>query len=128
MTTAEEEILELTRRLLASIGQGDWATYAALSDPRLTAFEPESLGHLVEGLEFHRFYFDLGGISGPHNVTLSSPHVRVFGDVAVICYVRLVQRLDASGAPVTQQSVETRVWHRQEGGWKHVHFHRSMVE
>ena len=27
-------------------------------DPNLTAFEPEALGNLVEGLEFHRFYFD----------------------------------------------------------------------
>lgn len=127
MTPAEQEILELTRRLLVSIGQGDWQTYAELSDPSLTAFEPESLGHLVQGLDFHRFYFDLGGISGPHNVTLASPHVRVFKEVALVCYVRLVQRVDASGAAVTQQSVETRVWQRQEGGWKHVHFHRSLV-
>ncbi len=27
-------------------------------DPNLTAFEPEALGNLVEGLEFHRFYFE----------------------------------------------------------------------
>ena len=29
-----------------------------LCDPHLTAFEPEALGNLVEGLEFHKFYFD----------------------------------------------------------------------
>ena len=29
-------------------------------DPRLTAFEPEARGNLVEGLEFHKFYFDNG--------------------------------------------------------------------
>jgi len=127
MTPAEEEVLQLTRRLLISILEADWETYAALSDPALTAFEPESLGHLVQGLDFHRFYFDRGGLPGPHNVTLASPHVRLFGDVAVVCYVRLIQRLDGSGAPVTEPSMETRVWHRQEGGWKHVHFHRSRV-
>lgn len=127
MSLDEQEVLELTRRLLASILEADWETYAALSDPGLTAFEPESLGHLVEGLEFHRFYFQLGGISGPHQVTLASPCVRVLGDVAVVCYVRLIQRLDGCGAPVTEQSAETRVWHRREGGWKHVHFHRTRV-
>jgi hypothetical protein len=27
----------------------------------MTAFEPEALGNLVEGLEFHKFYFDNHG-------------------------------------------------------------------
>jgi len=27
--------------------------------------------------------------------------------------------------PVTIASQETRVWQRQDGRWKHVHFHRS---
>lgn len=127
MTPAEQEVLELTRRLLVSILEADWETYALLSDPGLTAFEPESLGHLVEGLAFHQFYFDRGAAPGPHNVTLASPHVRIFGDVAVVCYVRLIQRLDGSGSPVTQASAETRIWHRRAEGWKHVHFHRSPV-
>ena len=29
-----------------------------LVDPHVTAFEPASNGNLVEGLEFHKFYFD----------------------------------------------------------------------
>ena len=52
-------------------------------------------------MEFHSFYFELGGVSGPHNTTICSPHVRLLGDVAVVCYVRLVQRLDDAGKPVT---------------------------
>lgn len=31
-----------------------------ICDPHLTAFEPEALGNLVEGMEFHKFYFDHG--------------------------------------------------------------------
>lgn len=31
-----------------------------LVDPHLTALEPEARGNLVEGLEFHKFYFDNG--------------------------------------------------------------------
>ena len=120
------ELLELNQRLLDSITDGDWETYAELCDPGITAFEPEAGGHLVEGLDFHKFYFDLGGFSGPHNTTMAAPHVWMLGaDAGVVSYVRLVQRLDSSGGPVTRQSEETRVWMRRDGHWKHVHFHRS---
>jgi calcium/calmodulin-dependent protein kinase (CaM kinase) II len=96
-----EELLRLNARLLESITAGDWAVYQDLCDPTLTAFEPEAVGHLVEGMEFHRFYFDLGGARGPHHTTMSSPHVRVMGDVAVVAYVRLIQRTGPDGAPLT---------------------------
>ena len=121
-----EHVLELNRRLLASIADGDWNTYAELCDPTLTAFEPEARGHLVEGMEFHHFYFGQGGIKGPHNTTTCSPHVRLMGDVAVVSCVRLVQRLDDAGKPITVPSEETRVWQREGAAWRHVHFHRSM--
>jgi calcium/calmodulin-dependent protein kinase (CaM kinase) II len=48
------------------------------------------------------------------------------GDVAVISFIRLVQKLDAGGSPVTIRSEETRVWQRQNGRWRHVHFHRTV--
>jgi calcium/calmodulin-dependent protein kinase (CaM kinase) II len=117
------EVLALTRRLLDSIAAGDWQTYQSLCDPTLTALEPESLGHLVEGMDFHHFYFRLGG-PGAHT-SISSPHVRLMGDVAVVCYVRLNQRVDGQGRPCTTGSAETRVWQRRDGQWKHVHFHRT---
>jgi calcium/calmodulin-dependent protein kinase (CaM kinase) II len=123
-----QEVLAANARLLAAIAGGDWATYAELCDPTITAFEPESRGHLVEGLPFHRFYFDLGGVKGPHNTTMSSPHVRLLpGDVAVVSYVRLVQKLAADGSPVVSGAEETRVWQRQGGRWRHVHFHRAPI-
>jgi calcium/calmodulin-dependent protein kinase (CaM kinase) II len=124
MKTAEE-LIALNGQLLESIATGDWATYERLCDPTLTAFEPEGRGHLIVGMPFHRFYFDLGASEGPRNTTMSSPDVRLMGDVAVISYVRLVQSLDAAGSPVTSHTEETRVWQLQPGGWKHLHFHRS---
>jgi calcium/calmodulin-dependent protein kinase (CaM kinase) II len=93
----------------------------------LTAFEPEALGQLVEGLEFHRFYFDLGGAKGRHNTTMASPRVRLMGDMAVVTYVRLNQRQAADGSPATTGVSETRIWQRQDGRWRHVHFHRSLL-
>ena len=121
------ELLEANQRLLESIAEGDWETYSTLCDPSLTCFEPETRGHLVEGMEFHRFYFDLGGASGPYNTTMASPHVRVSGDMGVVSYVRVNQRLGADGKPVSVTSEETRVWQRIEGAWRHVHFHRSVL-
>ncbi len=124
------ELLELNERLLDAIADGDWDAYDELCDPTLSAFEPEACGHLVEGLEFHRFYFDLEGAvkntASPHNTTMSMPHVRLLGDdVAVVSFQRLVQKFNAENAPVTVRFEETRVWQRQNGRWQHVHFHRS---
>lgn len=127
MADAGEEVLQLNKRLLDSIDDRDWSTYQMLCDPSLTAFEPEALGQLVEGMPFHRFYFDLGGGRAAHNTTMSAPRVRVMGDVAVVTYVRLSQRLSEDGVPTTTGTEETRIWQRKGGVWKHVHFHRSLL-
>ena len=125
MSDPTPELLKLNQRLLEAILAGDWATYAELCDSSLTAFEPEAAGQLVAGLQFHKFYFDLGPAKGPRQVTMASPHVRVLGDVAIVSYVRLIQKLDAAGAMTTAAFEETRIWQRADGKWRHVHFHRS---
>ncbi|MDZ4848597.1 MAG: DUF4440 domain-containing protein [Pirellulaceae bacterium] len=121
-----DEVLELTQRLLLAATSGDWETYSELCDPSLTAFEPEAAGNLVDGLDFHHFYFKLpGNDHSPVQSTIVAPHIRIMNDVAVIAYVRLTQKLNAAGQPVTAAMEETRVWQRNAGSWKHVHFHRS---
>jgi calcium/calmodulin-dependent protein kinase (CaM kinase) II len=122
-----DELVRLNERLLESIAAGDWAAYQELCDPTLTAIEGESHGQVVEGLSFHKFYFDLGGIRGRHHTTMCAPHIRVLGDVAVLAYVRLVQKIGPDGAPVTAAAAETRVWHKRDGRWRHVHFHRTSL-
>jgi|LakMenEpi03Aug12_release.lakeMendotaPanAssembly.Ray.scaffolds.fasta_scaffold51066_5 calcium/calmodulin-dependent protein kinase (CaM kinase) II len=124
-----DTILELTQKLLVCITEGDWDTYQELCCPSLSCFEPEALGHLVHGLDFHQYYFDLPSSNTnakplPVQSTIVAPHIRVMGDVAIIAYVRLTQKI-ADGKPVSVAMEETRVWHRQQGKWKHVHFHRS---
>ena len=37
--------------------------YRKLVDERLTCFEPFAKGNLVEGLDFHKYYFDNGKFS-----------------------------------------------------------------
>jgi len=127
MNDPAETLLRLSQQLLDAIDAGDWETYAALCDPTLTAFEPEAVGHLVAGMPFHRFYFDLERDGRPRQSTISSPVVRVMENSAVVCYVRLSQRLTPDGRPETVAFDETRVWEKQAGGWRHVHFHRSTT-
>jgi calcium/calmodulin-dependent protein kinase (CaM kinase) II len=126
MNATEQQLIDLTRQLLDSIGRGDWTAYETLCDPTLTAFEPEARGQLVAGLDFHRFYFELGGGAAKRANTICAPHVRLLGtDAAVVSYVRLVQCVGPEGSPTTHRFEETRVWQRHDGQWRHVHFHRS---
>jgi hypothetical protein len=127
MDAAAQEIVTLTQQLLESIAKADWATYEKLCDASISCFEPEARGHLVEGLPFHKYYFELGADKHARTTTIAQPHVRMLGaDAALIAYSRLVQKLDASGAPTVAFSQETRLWQKKSGAWKHVHFHRSM--
>jgi calcium/calmodulin-dependent protein kinase (CaM kinase) II len=124
----QAELLALNQELLNAILRRDWRRYAELCHESLTAFEPESCGHLVAGLDFHRFYFELPASSGPAQAIMASPQVRMLSDdAALVCYVRLNQQLDAQGRTVETAVQETRVWQRIDGRWRHVHFHRSRA-
>uniref|UniRef100_A0A8C8EIE5 calcium/calmodulin-dependent protein kinase n=1 Tax=Oncorhynchus tshawytscha TaxID=74940 RepID=A0A8C8EIE5_ONCTS len=54
----KQEIIKITEQLIEAVNNGDFEAYAKICDPCLTSFEPEALGNLVEGMDFHRFYFD----------------------------------------------------------------------
>ena len=72
--STESELLALSQQLLDSIDQQDWQTYTRLCDPTLTAFEPEAVGHLVAGMAFHEFYFQLESTGRPKQSTIASPN------------------------------------------------------
>uniref|UniRef100_A0A8B9W4A5 calcium/calmodulin-dependent protein kinase n=1 Tax=Anas zonorhyncha TaxID=75864 RepID=A0A8B9W4A5_9AVES len=124
----KQEIIKVTEQLIEAINNGDFEAYTKICDPGLTSFEPEALGNLVEGMDFHRFYFEnaLSKSNKPIHTIILNPHVHLVGDdAACIAYIRLTQYMDGSGMPKTMQSEETRVWHRRDGKWQNVHFHRS---
>lgn len=91
----------------------------------------------VDGFSLHRenlicpvcvcFYFlALSKSNKPIHTIILNPHVHLVGDdAACIAYIRLTQYMDGTGMPKTMQSEETRVWHRRDGKWQNVHFHRS---
>nr|XP_020460803.1 calcium/calmodulin-dependent protein kinase type II subunit gamma isoform X9 [Monopterus albus] len=124
----KQEIVKITEQLIEAINNGDFDAYTRICDPGLTSFEPEALGNLVEGMDFHKFYFEnlLSKNSKPVHTTLLNPHVHLIGeDAACIAYIRLTQFVDSTGRPRSSQSEETRVWHRRDGKWLNVHFHCS---
>ncbi|XP_047465373.1 calcium/calmodulin-dependent protein kinase type II subunit gamma-like isoform X26 [Mugil cephalus] len=126
--TRKQEIIKITEQLIEAINNGDFDAYTRICDPGLTSFEPEALGNLVEGMDFHKFYFEnlLSKNSKPVHTTLLNPHVHLIGeDAACIAYIRLTQFVDSTGRPRSSQSEETRVWHRRDGKWLNVHFHCS---
>ncbi|XP_039658156.1 calcium/calmodulin-dependent protein kinase (CaM kinase) II beta 1 isoform X16 [Perca fluviatilis] len=124
----KQEIIKITEQLIEAINNGDFEAYAKICDPGLTSFEPEALGNLVEGMDFHRFYFEnlLAKNSKPIHTTILNPHVHLIGeDAACIAYIRLTQFVDNQGRPRSSQSEETRVWHRRDSKWQNIHFHCS---
>jgi len=140
---SNKSVLATNQELLNSIATGDYDVYKKLCSGDLSCFEPESAGMLVEGLEFHKFYFDLGSkmmktyqnkpekvihMNMPKNITMSNPHIRWLGqDAVVVSYTRVDQGVTAEGVPVTQTMSETRIWEVQNSTLIHVHFHKSKA-
>ncbi|XP_065887189.1 calcium/calmodulin-dependent protein kinase type II subunit alpha-like [Dysidea avara] len=124
--TPEYEIILITNKLLNVIAAADFGEYCKYVADDITCFEPEAGGYRVEGLPFHKFYFNNDSSKNPVNVTFLNPKVRMLGDdAAVITYYRIVQSLNSAGGFTSTSSQETRVWQKLEGNWKCVHFHRS---
>src|SRR5262245_18940461 len=124
-TAVEKELISLTQRLLDAIAGRKWATYDALTDPSISCFEPEAPQQLIEGASFHRFYLSHQPPKNLPTTTFVRPLVRVFGDSAVVVYIRVIQSLADDGHSSVQSFAETRVWSRASGSWKQIHFHRS---
>uniref|UniRef100_A0AAV2JK59 calcium/calmodulin-dependent protein kinase n=1 Tax=Knipowitschia caucasica TaxID=637954 RepID=A0AAV2JK59_KNICA len=102
VSSRKQEIIKMTEQLIEAINNGDFEAYTRICDPGLTSFEPEALGNLVEGMDFHKFYFEnlLSKNSKPVHTTILNPHVHLIGEeAACIAYIRLTQYMDAQGRP-----------------------------
>ncbi|XP_023376632.1 calcium/calmodulin-dependent protein kinase type II subunit delta [Pteropus vampyrus] len=111
----KQEIIKVTEQLIEAINNGDFEAYTRCRSgpPRVDPEPPASLSALSKS-------------NKPVHTIILNPHVHLVGeDAACIAYVRLTQYMDGGGVPKTMQSEETRVWHRRDGKWQNVHFHRS---
>jgi hypothetical protein len=128
----KERILQLNQQLRDFIADGDWDNYAKFCCPTLTCFEAEARGAFVEGLFFHKIYYDYPPEKEDKRATMSQPHVRFLagGRVAVLSYVRLVQKFSQEAGHSTMRVEETRIWEKADTleGYQLVHFHKSDLE
>nr|XP_022913771.1 calcium/calmodulin-dependent protein kinase type II alpha chain-like [Onthophagus taurus] len=125
------EIIKMTEAVIEAIGTGDYETYRKLCDPNMTSFEPETLGNLIEGVDYHKFTFDnLYPKQKAIKIRILNPHVRLLGDnAASIAYIRLTQFVDGdTGYLFSTRTQETRIWRKKENVWYNVHVHRSGNE
>ena len=124
MDEQQEELLETLKVLLHAIKDGDSEKYKELADENLTCFEPETQGHSVEGLPFHFFFMDNNTYHKPYHLEIVRPIIKIYDETAFAAYTLLFTKL-IDGEPVVSQVNETRIFRRDEEGWKMVHFHRS---
>uniref|UniRef100_A0A5K3EYW1 CaMKII_AD domain-containing protein n=1 Tax=Mesocestoides corti TaxID=53468 RepID=A0A5K3EYW1_MESCO len=115
----KDEIIRLTEQLLAAATACDYDAYTRLMCPKFTYFGPDVRGTLVEGCDFHKFYFDQvipKSLFKSVRTTIQNPTVHILSeDAACIAYIRLTQFTDKSDVLYTQQTEETRVWARRQG-------------
>lgn len=95
----------------------------------MSCFETETDSQLVEGLGFHKFYFDNADKDTQSNSSIDKVNVQIMGTSAYVSFERIVTV--RKGGPNSAASFynfnETRVWQLHNGRWKHVHMHRSPV-
>ena len=125
------DFVALTLELLNSIASGDYETYQRLCATDLTCFEPECEGYLVQGLSFHKFFFELP--SSPDKGKAPRDRCDEWCSCTTArrncghCQLRPHQSADGSmiDGPQITKSSETRVLENMGGAWKNVHMHRS---
>ncbi|KAK2085497.1 Calcium/calmodulin-dependent protein kinase type II subunit delta [Saguinus oedipus] len=80
----KQEITKVTGQLIEATNNGDSEACRKVCDPGLTAFEPEALGKLVEGMDFHQFYFEnaLPQSNKAIHTIILNPHVHLVRDDA----------------------------------------------
>lgn len=126
----EQELLDLTFRLLEYIHQGDIESYRSLSAPDLTCFETDVAPYRIDGVDFHIGLMstmrETHSFESLARFDLLTPLVQIHGDCGVVTYTRLMTYSTESG-PRFAAFNESRVFSRSSGAWLMVHFHRSAA-
>lgn len=127
-TAQEQELLELTGKLLQSIHEGDLVTYTQLSMEDLSCYETDVAPYRVDGLDFHLELISAMQRIGTYNnlirFDMLNPGVQIYGDCAIVTYTRLMTYAYDTG-PAWSAFNETRVFVQKNESWKMAHFHRS---
>ncbi|MEJ2217841.1 MAG: nuclear transport factor 2 family protein [Gemmatimonadota bacterium] len=123
---AEQAILSQERRALDRWSQGDPLGYLEIQAPDVTYFDDIAAQTRVDGFEAMGAYFSsLSGKIPPHRYEVQNPKVQLYGDTAVL--TMRYAPFSEDGAPLPPWKA-TSVYHREDGEWRIVHAHWSMVK
>ena len=138
----EQDILELLRRQLQSVWDGDIATYRKTVAPDCSFFEWYIYPFRIDGLDFHMRELGvhrevLGGspdpLEEPERVfehEILQPRVQVYDKTAIVTYTFMVRAV-LPDKVIHKSHNETRVFHNfgsdEEPDWKLVHCHKSPM-
>uniref|UniRef100_A0A8C8HZW4 calcium/calmodulin-dependent protein kinase n=1 Tax=Oncorhynchus tshawytscha TaxID=74940 RepID=A0A8C8HZW4_ONCTS len=99
LSARKQEIIKVTEQLIEAINNGDFEAYTKICDPGLTSFEPEALGNLLEGTDFHRFYFENGRAPAFHYAPMTVEALMTL--IVSACHAPCSRRRPASGTAAT---------------------------
>lgn len=122
--TEEEEVLDITRRMLEAMYTADPEVHRQHSMPDMSSFEWYIAPYRIDGLEFHLELIQAGGNGTPTRLDMLTPRVQIYADTAIVNYTLLKTTVEGTGAQFARMN-ETRVFVRQEGIWKMAHLHKS---
>ena len=120
-----KEIVALEKAWLDRWGTGDTDSFAEVSAPEVTYFDP-GLEKRLDGVEALKKY--LAPFKGTFRVSrfeMIDPKVQAYGDVAVLTY-NLVD-YDETGKATTRWNT-SEVYRRLDGKWKLIHSHFSLTK
>ena len=122
---AEEEVLDITRRMLNAMYTSDPAVHRQHCAEDMSSVEWYIAPYRIDGAEFHLGLIEAGGNSPVKRFDMLTPRVQVYGDTAIVNYTLLktIAKPDADAA--FSRINETRVFVKINGVWKMVHLHKS---
>ncbi len=126
LTAQQEELLNITWQMLEAIHTGDYETYGLFTSEELSCFE-DVCAYRIDGLEFHLSLISQmarNPANRPERFDILSPRIQLYGETGIVTYTRLMTYSD-NGKPKWQTYNESRVFVRESGEWKMVHFHRT---
>ena len=125
MPSAEDEVLEITRRMLDAMYSGNPEVHRKHSAEDMSSYEWYIAPQRIDGLDFHLALIEAGGNGTSSRLDMLTPRVQVYSDTAIVNYTLLKTTLGEGVPPQFSTMNETRVFVKLDGVWKMVHLHKS---
>jgi hypothetical protein len=122
---AEEEVLDITRRMLEAMYTSDPEVHRRHCAEDMSSVEWYIAPYRIDGAEFHLGLIEAGGNAAIARFDMLTPRVQVYGDTAIVNYTLLKTSVATDAGAAFSRINETRVFVKLDGIWKMVHLHKS---